>query len=72
MRTSIPGVAAVLDALDIVVVTGSAPIPTCVVSTKCDLRIKVASIALYYYHAIGRGRTPANMKYTQVLMTFLY
>ena len=70
MRTSIPGVASVLGALDIVMVPGVAPIPSCIVSAKCALRIKVASLAFHYYHAIGRHGFPANMKYTQVLRTF--
>ena len=70
MRTSIPGVSAVLSALDIVVVPGVATILPCIVSEKCALRLKVASLVFHYYHAIGCDRTPDNMNYTQVLMTF--
>ena len=70
MRTSIPGVAAVIGALDIIAVTGVAPIPPCIVYIKYAFRPKVASLSLHYYHAIGRGRNPTNMNFTQVLSTF--
>ena len=46
------------------------PIPPCIVSAKCYLRLKVASLALHYYHTIGQDRTMSNMNYTQVLRTF--
>ena len=45
MRTSIPGVAAVLGALYIVVVPGGDQIPPCIVSAKCALRLKFDSLA---------------------------
>ena len=48
MRTSIPDVDAVLGALDIVVVPGVSPIPPCIVSAKCALRLKDASLAFHY------------------------
>ena len=70
MRTSIPGVAAVIGARNIVVVPEVSPIPPCAVSEKCALCLKVASLAFHYYHAIGRNITTANMNYTQVLRTF--
>ena len=70
MKTSVTGVAAVLGALDIVLVPGVAPFSPCIVSTKCDICLKVASLYFHYYHAIGRDSTPDNMKYYQVLRTF--
>ena len=44
MRTSIPGVDAVLGVQDIAVVPGVAPITPCIFSAKCDLRLKVISL----------------------------
>ena len=70
MRTYIPGVAAMIGALDIVVVPGVASITPCIVSENCALRLKVAYLAFHYYHEIGRDRTPSNMNYTQVLRKF--
>ena len=70
MRTYIPGVAAVLGARDIFVVPGVAPIPPCIISTKCNLLLKADSLAFHYYHAIGRDRNLSNMNYTQVLRPF--
>ena len=70
MRTSIPGVPAVLDANGDIVTEAIPPIPPCVVSARCSLRLKVASIAFHYYASIGREVTPQNMNYTQVLRPF--
>ena len=47
MWTSIPGVAEVIGALYIIVVPGVAPIPPCIVSEKCALRLKVTSLAFH-------------------------
>ena len=44
MRAPIPGIYAVLGALDIVVVPGVAPIPPCIVSGNCTLCLKVTSL----------------------------
>ena len=70
MRTSIPGVPAVLDANGDIVTEAIPPIPPCLVSARCSLRLKVASIAFHYYASIGREVTPQNMNYTQVLRPF--
>ena len=76
MRTSIPGVAAVAqqvaaDGTIIVPAVDAVPalLPT-LVSAKCALRLKVASIAFHYYESIGRDITPSNMNYTNVLRDF--
>ena len=68
-RISIPSVAAVLGAQDIVVVPGVSPISPCVVSEKLALHLKVTSIDFYYYHIIGCDRNMSNMHYTQSLRT---
>ena len=70
MRTYITGVAAVLGKRYIVVAPRVATISQCIVSTECSFRLKVTSLAFHYYRAIGRGRTPTNLKYTQVLRNF--
>ena len=70
MRTSIPNIATVLCAQDIVVFPRVAPIPVCILSAKCALRLKLASLDFHYYHTICSNRTPANMNYTHVLRTF--
>ncbi|MCP4120802.1 MAG: hypothetical protein GY751_03535, partial [Bacteroidetes bacterium] len=70
MRIVIPGVPAVLDDQGNVVTPAIAPIPPCLVSARCALRLKVASIAYHYYVSIGRDPTPSNMNYSQVLRSF--
>ena len=70
MRIPIPGVPAVVDDAGIVQVEAIPPIPPCLVSGRCALRLKVASLAYHYYISIGRTPTPANMNYTQVLKGF--
>jgi hypothetical protein len=76
MRTSIPGVAAVPAVLDndgVVITPAIAAIPSILpilISAKCGLRLKIASIAYHYYDSIGRDHTPANMNYLQVLKDF--
>ena len=70
MRTSIPGVPAVLDANGDVITEAIPAIPPCLVSARCSLRLKVASIAYHFYVSIGRDITPQNMNYTQVLRPF--
>jgi hypothetical protein len=77
MRTSIPGVAAIPaqmnndgDVILVPEVPAIPSIPPTLVSAKCSLRLKIASIAFHYYASIGREHTPANMNYTQVLKDF--
>ena len=84
MRTSIPGVAgipAVQAQMDtnnpgVILVPGVPPIPAIpaippvLVSARCALRLKVASIAYHYYSSIDRTPTPVNMNYTNVLRAF--
>ena len=84
MRTSIPGVAgipAVQAQMDpnnpgVILVPGVPPIPAIpaippvLVSARCALRLKVASIAYHYYRSIDRTPTPVNMNYTNVLRAF--
>ena len=70
MRIAIPGVPAVLDDQGNIVTPAVAPIPPCLVSARCALRLKVASIAYHYYVSIGRDPTPSNMNYSQVLRSF--
>jgi hypothetical protein len=76
MRTSIPGVAAVLETFDDngnVIIPGVAAVPAIppvLVSAKCKLRLEVASIAFHYYDSINRDPTPASMNYTNVLKDF--
>jgi hypothetical protein len=76
MRTSIPGVAAipaVRDANNVIIaaaIPAVPPIPPTLVSAKCSLRLKIASIAFHYYTSILRDITPVNMNYTQVLKDF--
>jgi hypothetical protein len=76
MRTSIPGIAAVPAVLDadnneiIAAIPAIAPIPPTLVSAKCGLRLKIASLAFHYYRSIEREVTPVNMNYTLVLKDF--
>ena len=70
MRTSIPGVDAVVDAAGNVVNPAVPAVPPILVSARCALRLKVASIAFHYYRDIGRVATPVNMNYTNVLRSF--
>ena len=70
LRTGIPGVAAVVDAVGQVQVPAIAPIPPCVIPARSALRLKVASIAYHYYMNTGRTITSANMNYTGVLKGF--
>ena len=76
MRTSIPGVPGIPEQrnADNVVtaeaVAAIAAIPPVLVSAKCALRLKIASLAYHYYTSIGRDLTPANMNYTLVLKDF--
>lgn len=71
MRTLIPGVAAVVDAAGNKVNPAVPAIPPILVSARCALRLKVASIAFHYYQDIGREATPVNMNCTNVLGSFL-
>ena len=70
LRTSIPGIPAVLDAAGTVVTAAVPPILPCLISARCALRLKVASIAYHYYIEIGRTPTPQNMNYSTVLRGF--
>ena len=70
MRTAIPGIPAVRNADGDIEAAAIAPIQPCLISAKCALRLKVASIAYHYYVSIGRAPTPTNMNYHQVLRSF--
>jgi hypothetical protein len=70
MRTAIPGVPAVLDANGTEITAALPPTLPCLISAKCSLRLKVASIAFHYYMSIDRNPTPTNMNYTSVLRPF--
>ena len=70
MRTSIPGRPAQLDANGVVLVAAVPAINPVLISARCMLRLKVASIAYHYYESIERAITPANMNYTRVLRGF--
>ena len=82
MRTAIPGIPGIQAILEQVDVNGIViapavqavppipPILPCLVSAKCALRLKVASIAWHYYDSIDRVQTPQNMNYTNVLKDF--
>ena len=76
MRTAIPSIPAVpevRDADDNVVqaaVPMVPPILPILVSAKCALRLKTASLAYHYYISISRTPTPANMNYSNVLRNF--
>lgn len=70
LRIAIPGVAAVLDAAGNVVAPAIPPVLPCLISARCHLRLKVASIAFHYYRSIGRAPSPQNMNYTGTLRGF--
>ena len=70
LRTPIPGVPAVVDADGNEVHPAIPPVPPCIISARCALRLKVASIAYHYYENIGRNITAQNMNYTTVLKDF--
>jgi hypothetical protein len=76
MRIAIPGVPlvpAVLNAngtVRVAEIPAVPPIPPTLVSAKCALRLKIASVAFHYYTAIGRTATAVNMNYTNVLKDF--
>ena len=70
MRIPIPGVPAIVDEAGVVQVAAIPPVPPCLVSARCALRLNVASLAYHYYLSIDRTPTPANMNYTQVLKGF--
>jgi len=76
MRTSIPGVVTVpevIDALDVIivpVVPVIPAIPPILVSTKCSLCLKKASIEFHYYESIGCFPTSININYSNILRNF--
>ena len=70
MRIPIPGIPPVVNDAGIELVPAVPPIPPCLVSARCALRLNVASLAYHYYINIDRTPTPANMNYTQVLKGF--
>jgi hypothetical protein len=76
MRTSIPGVPAIPEIRDAnntiqqALVPAIPAIPPTLVSAKCALRLKVASIAFHYYESIGRDINAPNMNYSAVLRNF--
>jgi hypothetical protein len=76
MRTSIPGTAMIPahlgpdNAVLIPAIPAIAAVRPILVSAKCALRLKIASVAYHYFDSIGRDHTPANMNYTQVLKDF--
>ena len=76
LRTAIPGVpgmAAIMNPDGTVGVPAVAPIPgvpACIISARCALRLKVASIAYHYYIDTDRTPTPQHMNYTNVLRGF--
>ena len=70
LRVPIAGVPEVLDAAGNVVNAAIPAVPPCLISSKCSLRLKVASVAFHYYTDIGREPTSANMNYTHVLKNF--
>lgn len=76
MRTSIPGIPGTAQQVDadgtvlVAAVAAIPPIPPVLVSAKCALRLKIASVAYHYYVSINRDPTPQNMNYTQVLKAF--
>ena len=77
MHTSIPGVAAIAEVCDATtnaIITAAVPaVPSILpvlVSARCALRLKVASLAYHFYVDVGRTPTPASMNYTNVLRSF--
>ena len=70
MRTVISGLPAVVHTAGVIQIDAVAPIQPLLVSARCALRLKVASIAYHYYTSIGRTPRAANMNYTIVLKDF--
>ena len=76
MRTSIPGIPGIPEqrnadgVITVAAVAAIQAIPPVLVSAKCALRLKIASIAYHYYISISRDHTPANMNYSLVLKDF--
>ena len=64
---AIPGIPYVGADVGAAVVRVVALVLLVLVSAKCALCIKVASISYHYYDLIGRAITPFNMNYTNVL-----
>ena len=70
IHTSTPGIPGVAATGGAAAVTAVAPVPSVIVSEKCDLRLKVASIAYHYYVFSVLDVTAANRNYTNVLKLF--
>jgi hypothetical protein len=76
MRTAVPGVPEVPAVIAAPGVQAALAIPAIpallptLVSAKCALRLKIASVAFHYYESIGRNVTSANMNYSNVLKDF--
>lgn len=78
MRTFIPGVQAVQEQRDqadnnsilVHAVAAIPPVAPTLVSAKCGLRLKIASVASHYYIFICRDVKASNMNYTNVLKDF--
>ena len=78
IRTSIPGVPAVQEQRDpadnniilIHAVAAVPPVAPTLVSAKCGLRLKIASVAFHYYESILRDINAPNMNYSNVLKDF--
>ena len=78
MRTSIPGVPGIPEQRDpadnniilVPAIPAIPPIAPTLVSAKCGLRLKIASIAFHYYESIGRDIKATNMNYSNVLKDF--
>ena len=71
MRTSIPGFPTTQpDANGVVLVAAVPAVNLVLISARCMLRLKVASIAYHCYESIERAITPSNMNYTCVLCGF--
>ena len=68
--TDITGIPAVAAAGGAVVFPVVPPVPPVLVSGKCVLCLKVASIVYHYYVSIVRAATPEMMNYTNVLKGF--
>ena len=76
LRTSVPGIPAVVEVLDdqnniiVPAVPAVPPVLPCIIPARCALRLKVASTAYHYYTDTSRTPTPQNMNYTNVLRSF--
>ena len=64
MRIPIAGVPAIVNDAGVVQVEAVPPVPPCLVSARCALRLNIASLAYHSYESINRTQTPANMNYT--------